>query len=103
MRVIESNLMTKDQLKLYILENKVDQPKAQILEIHGYTEHLGRHDHITKIYNDLGFDVIRYDQRGYGKSEGKRAYVNRFTDYIDDLELVVEQKTDPQLPLILSG
>jgi alpha-beta hydrolase superfamily lysophospholipase len=35
---------------------------------------------------DAGLDVTAYDQRGFGASGGRRAWVDRFSDFHDDLE-----------------
>jgi alpha-beta hydrolase superfamily lysophospholipase len=99
----ESFLKINDKLKLYVCRNEVENPKAQLLFIHGYTEHCRRYDKLVEVCNNIGYNVIRYDQRGYGRSEGKRAYINRFQEYNDDLLKVIDAEVDLKLPLFIGG
>lgn len=99
----EGKIVTQDNLDLYTIENNVEGARGQIVMVHGYTEHCRRYDELVSVFNDQGYNVIRYDQRGYGKSEGKRAYINSFQQYIDDLDLVVKKKVDESLPVLIAG
>lgn len=60
-------------------------PKAALLLLHGLDEHSARYHHVATFLNDAGFAVYSYDQRGHGESEGKRIYINNFSEYVDDL------------------
>ena len=61
-----------------------------------------------KMINHLlpkGFAVWTYDQRGHGRSPGKRCYTNRFTDLVNDLDIfvtLVKQK-NAELPVFIVG
>jgi alpha-beta hydrolase superfamily lysophospholipase len=99
----ESKVNGSDGLRLYYCKNEVTNPKAQLLILHGYTEHCRRYDKVAEEAMSIGFNVIRYDHRGYGRSEGKRAYVNAFQDYIDDLKMIIAQHIDHDLPLFIAG
>ena len=73
--------------------------------MHGYAEHCGRYDHVAEAFVDRGAAVHAYDQRGYGRSDGRRAYVDRFEQYLADLDLFrrhVQTKT-PDVPVFLFG
>ncbi len=76
-----------DNTSLYTISNTVTDAKANIIFLHGYTEHMGRYGWMTEQMNLVGINVFAYDHRGYGKSEGERAYINRFSQYTDDLDV----------------
>jgi alpha-beta hydrolase superfamily lysophospholipase len=62
------------------------EPWASVLAVHGLAEHSGRYEHVGDWMADAGLDVTAYDQRGFGASGGRRAWVDRFSDFHDDLE-----------------
>lgn len=62
------------------------EPKAIVLLVHGYAEHSGRYDHVAQTFVEQGAAVHAYDQRGYGRSEGCRAYVEYFEQYLADFD-----------------
>ncbi len=63
------------------------QVTAHIALLHGYAEHLGRHAEVTQALVQAGYTVHLLDVRGHGQSGGKRAFVEKFGDYLDDTEL----------------
>lgn len=80
-------------------------PQAAIVLIHGYAEHCGRYGGVAHTFAKENTAVYTYDQRGYGRSGGPRAYVDRFDDYLDDLGQVLSfvRSQTPDLPLFLFG
>jgi lysophospholipase len=64
-----------------------NEPAAHVALLHGYAEHLGRHAEITRALATAGYGVHLLDCRGHGQSGGKRAHVDRFDEYLGDLEL----------------
>ncbi|HDP35016.1 MAG TPA: alpha/beta hydrolase [Candidatus Hydrogenedentes bacterium] len=65
-------------------------PTAHLVLIHGYGEYCGRYDHVGKAFKDAGIDVHSYDQRGFGQSPGKRAYIHDFNVLLDDLDAFLD-------------
>lgn len=63
------------------------EPVAHVALVHGYAEHLGRHAEVTQALVTAGYVVHRLDVRGHGQSGGRRAHVDKFDDYLSDLEL----------------
>lgn len=59
---------------------------------HGLGEHQGRHEYMNKMFGQY-FNIFRYDLRGHGLTEGKRAYVSDFSEYALDLEAIVQYLT----------
>jgi alpha-beta hydrolase superfamily lysophospholipase len=55
--------------------------------VHGYAEHLGRYGELTTALNAAGYAAHLVDLRGHGQSGGRRAFVDRFDDYLKDLAL----------------
>ncbi len=80
-------------------------PDAVVVLVHGYAEHCGRYNHVARALVNENALVHTYDQRGYGRSGGRRAYVDAFTQYLDDLEYVVAsvRQHGPERPLFLFG
>jgi lysophospholipase len=60
---------------------------AHVAIVHGYAEHLGRQREITSALVKQGYVVHLIDVRGHGLSGGKRGFVERFDDYLRDLDL----------------
>jgi alpha-beta hydrolase superfamily lysophospholipase len=82
---------THDQIKLFWVSTLPENPKAHVAVVHGYAEHIGRYAHVFDDLAGRGYGVHGFDCRGHGRSEGKRAHVNRFSDYVDDLKLFLER------------
>jgi acylglycerol lipase len=61
-------------------------PWASILIVHGIAEHSGRYEHVGGWLAAAGLDVHAYDQRGFGGSSGRRAWLDRWSRNLDDLE-----------------
>lgn len=56
---------------------------------HGLGEHLGRHEFFLKLFSQ-NFNIAIYDVRGHGRSGGKKAWVENFSDFSKDLGCVIE-------------
>lgn len=81
----ERMIISFDGTKLRFKKDAVENPKALIVIAHGLCEHLNRYDYFTEKLNENGYSVYRYDQRGHGKSEGKKVYFKDFNEMPDDL------------------
>lgn len=92
-----------DYTSLYTISNTISDAKANIIFLHGYTEHIGRYGWMIEQMNQAGINVFAYDHRGYGKSDGTRAYINRFSQYTEDLGVYLNQLKKPELPTFLMG
>ena len=64
----------------------VGRPQAILLIVHGGLEHSGRYTNLANYFVPGGYAVCGLDLRGHGKSEGLRGYVERFSDYLNDLK-----------------
>ena len=83
----------------------VGTPRAQLLLVHGIAEHAGRYPHVATQLANAGITTHAYDQRGFGGSGGHRAYVDRWSQYHDDLEdrLAEVRSEADRLPVVLYG
>lgn len=86
----ESMFLGSRDIKIFYSVDKVENPKAAVIFVHGICEHLGRYSYIKDKFVEEGYNVYRYDARGHGRSEGKRGYLEDFTDYLEDLDILVE-------------
>ena len=73
--------------------------------VHGLGEHSGRYAPLAERFAQAGFRVVTYDQRGHGRTAGKRGDVPSYEVLLDDLEvLLAEMATgDASLPKFLFG
>lgn len=64
-------------------------PRAVVVIVHGLAEHCGRYAHVGQHLAGHDFAVYAYDHRGHGLSDGERCFIDRFDDYLCDLEYVL--------------
>jgi alpha-beta hydrolase superfamily lysophospholipase len=62
------------------------QAEAVIAVVHGIAEHGGRYAWLAAQANARGVGVVTVDLRGHGLSPGERSYVERFDDYLLDVD-----------------
>src|SRR6476660_1435358 len=80
-------------------------PRAVIVAAHGLAEHYGRYGNRVDHVVPRGYAVYALDHRGHGRSDGRRSYVERFTDFTTDLEKLrrMVRERHPAGPLFLLG
>jgi alpha-beta hydrolase superfamily lysophospholipase len=79
------------------------EPWATVLIVHGIGEHSGRYERTGRLMAEAGLDVHAFDLRGHGLSGGRRVYVRRWDDFLDDLEVRLGQVRQEGRPLVLFG
>jgi alpha-beta hydrolase superfamily lysophospholipase len=84
-------LRTRDgtTLPLYAWRSNAAAPRAAIALLHGHAEHAGRYAAFAADLNAAGIDVYAIDLRGHGRASGRRAWVARFDEYLDDAQALV--------------
>ena len=82
------NLKMRDGVNIYMQVKEIGSP-YWVISIHGVGEHLNRHQYISELLGQ-DFNILQFDLRGHGKSGGKRAYVDSFKDYYEDLFEILE-------------
>jgi alpha-beta hydrolase superfamily lysophospholipase len=101
-----STMSARDRTSILVRRWRADgEPWAHVLLVHGIHEHSGRYEHVGGWLAATGIEVTSYDQRGYGGSGGRRAWVDRWTDNHDDLEemLGAVRARSAGLPVVLFG
>jgi len=89
-------------------------PKAAVVFVHGYAEHIGRYTHFHPLFAARGIAVFTYDQRGYGltaqdtkgnKSKGSSYGKTSWKEQMEDVAWAIEhaKETFKGLPLFLMG
>lgn len=66
---------------------KPRNPKAVLLTVHGLKDHGSRYESLGEQLAGHAYAVFALDLRGHGKSEGERAFVRSFDEYLQDLEI----------------
>ena len=90
------------------------QPKAVVVFLHGFAEHIGRYTHFHPWLAAKGIAVFAYDQRGYGltaqdkggnKSRDSAYGKTSWKEQMDDIAWAVQHasKTFEGVPLFLMG
>lgn len=62
-------------------------PKAVLLVVPGLAEHSGRYTNLVNYFIPKAYAVCSLDTQGHGKSEGQRCYVEKFSDYVNDVKI----------------
>jgi len=73
-------------IRLFARRWEREAPRGAVVLIHGYGDHSGRYHGVADALNAAGFSVYAYDQRGHGRSPGRRAYIERFDLLLEDLD-----------------
>lgn len=97
---VEAPLLAHDGVRLF-RQCWVPEGAASrvVVLLHGAGEHGGRYPDLVDALTDHGAAVCAPDLRGHGHSAGDRGHVDRFSDYLRDLELVLESVASPADPL----
>jgi len=79
--------------------------KGVIVLVHGIGEHIGRYEHVAKMFTDNNFAMIGVDLIGHGKSGGQRGHVDSYDDYCGVIDWMIKEgsRLNPGLPMILYG
>lgn len=79
--------------------------RGHILLVHGLGEHCGRYRDVANYFASHGFHFLAYDQRGHGKSPGRRGDAESIELLISDLHEAIREivPSEPPIPLFLYG
>ena len=92
-----------DGTPLHVRHWPAANPWGVVFLVHGIGEHSGRYDRTGRLLSAAGLDTWAADLRGHGLSEGKRVYVERWDDFLDDLDVRLAAARRPGLPVVLFG
>jgi len=71
----------------------------------GFNSHSGYYAWVGEQFSARGLSAYAVDLRGRGRSDGERFYVQKFTDYLNDVAVMMALATsrEPGLPVFLLG
>jgi acylglycerol lipase len=81
------------------------KPRGVVVIVHGFNSHSGQYLWVAEQFLSIGLSVYALDLRGRGRSDGERFYVEKFSDYENDVATLVSiaKKREPGLPVFLLG
>jgi alpha-beta hydrolase superfamily lysophospholipase len=95
---------TRDGLDLVVRHWPTATPRGRLVIVHGLGEHIGRYEHVGAHLASRGWDVVGYDQRGHGRSPGKRGALRDADDLLADLTAVLDAvRPAATVPFVLFG
>ncbi len=106
MQHTEGHFTSTDGLNIYYQAWLPDEPQRGLLVIvHGLGEHGGRYPRVVEKLVPAGFALYAMDNRGHGRSGGKRGYISAWKDFRRDLGQFVSlvRRRHPETPLFLMG
>jgi acylglycerol lipase len=79
--------------------------RAAVVIAHGAGEHSGRYAHVAARLVSDGYAVYAIDHRGHGRSDGRRALIDRLVNAVGDLDTLVitVRERHPGTPVFLLG
>jgi len=90
----EGFFTARDGLRLFSRIWPAERGRGTLLLVHGFAEHSGRYARLAEDLNQAGYCLATFDLRGHGRSEGRRAHVDSFDDYLGDCRAFIEQLGD---------
>lgn len=97
---------TADGLQLHARSWSSQGPaKAVIALVHGLGSHVMRQAGVAEALSAAGYAVAGFDQRGFGRSQGRRGHTPSLQAYLEDIEDFLDQLSRrwPGLPQVLYG
>lgn len=96
-------LTMSDGQSLFLRDWPLPQARDAVLFVHGLGEHSGRYGRLAAWFNQRGYAVRGYDQRGHGQTPGQRGGLRHADDLLQDLAAVYRDYASglPQPPLLL--
>lgn len=91
----EGTFLGLDQIELFYQTWMDENPRGTIVITHGMAEHSECYHGLAKILAQEGWQVIGWDLRGHGRSEGKRGYAKHLSEFEEDLSLFMNDVIAP--------
>lgn len=93
-------------IKLFARSWRPNEPaRAVVVIVPGFNSHSGYYEWVAEQLVASRFAVYAIDLRGRGKSDGERFYVDKFADYVSDVDAAVKlaRQHEPGLPVFMLG
>ena len=79
-----------------------DHDRATVVLVHGAFEHSGRYNELVEQLHKDGYSVIYGDLPGQGQSDGKKGHIRSFNDYVNIIQMWI-QEANPDKKVFLLG
>ncbi len=99
----EAYVEAGDRTPLYYQTWSCERPRATILVTHGLGEHSEPYHRLGGALAPAGYEVLAWDLRGHGRSDGKRGVLRSFDDFTRDLDEIKKIAVQKGLPVYLLG
>jgi alpha-beta hydrolase superfamily lysophospholipase len=101
----EIYVYTQDGLRLFGKIFSTDEPKAVLVVVHGFGEHIDRYQDFASFFASTGIVTIGVDLRGHGRSEGLKGHAPSRDKLLGDIEeLLKSARSDyTDIPIFLFG
>ena len=82
-----------------------EKPKAVLSIVHGLGEHSGRYGNVVDWFAPKRYAVYAFDLRGFGRSPGRRGYINEWVEFRQDVKAFLEfvHEQEPGQTVFLLG
>jgi len=105
-RTAEERLETEGGVTIFVRSWRPDAPaRGVVVIVHGFNSHSGEYGWVASQFVGSGLAVYAPDLRGRGKSDGERFFVNKFSDWVNDVAEIVSlaKSREPGLPVFMLG
>jgi acylglycerol lipase len=101
----ESTFRASDGLELFRQTWRPPVSRGVLVNVHGLGDHSGLYPALPEYLVPRGWAVHAFDQRGNGRSPGRRGHVRRWADYRADVECLLDvvRGEEPGRPIFLLG
>lgn len=76
--------------RLYLQKWTQQDPRGSVFITHGQGEHSGSYKRVVESLTEAKWNVIAWDLRGHGRSDGVRGFVQSFAEYVSDNQSFLE-------------
>lgn len=93
-------------LQIFVRSWRPDgKARGVVVIVHGFNSHGGHYLWVADQLMASGLAVYALDLRGRGKSDGERFWVEKFADYLSDVDTLVNmaKSREPGLPVFVLG
>lgn len=99
------DMLSVDGTRLFYRWHPVSEARASVVIVHGFAEHSGRYGGVISRMNAAAFNVLAFDYRGHGHAEGRKGYIDRFSEYVEDTRCALDFVEDRTrgVPLYVIG
>jgi hypothetical protein len=96
-------LQTRDGVRLHAWFIPVEQPRASVLFCHGNAGNISHRLDSIRLLHSLGLQVLIFDYRGYGRSEGTASEKGSYRDVDAAWHYLLEVRDLPEAGIIIFG